>query len=197
MKLLIEIVNEDIRDYYQAWKPHHKGDAGIDIIFPKNTTIQPGKTQLIPLGIKCWCPDNKSYYMYPRSSIYKTPLVLVNSVGIIDAGYTGELKAPVWNRNVNYFPYLAIVALIILLTIPLPLITILSGAGIFAYYNYPKVHELIEKVIDTTYTIHRGESRLQLCAPNLEPIEIEIVDKLPNTERGQGGFGSTWSLKTP
>jgi dUTP pyrophosphatase len=32
-----------------------------------------------------------SYYMYPRSSISKTPLMLANHVGIIDSGYRGEL----------------------------------------------------------------------------------------------------------
>ena len=35
------------------------------------------------------------YYLYPRSSIAKTPLRLANSVGIIDSGYTGHLKAMV------------------------------------------------------------------------------------------------------
>jgi len=30
-----------------------------------------------------------AYYLYPRSSIYKTPLMLANSVGIIDSGYRG------------------------------------------------------------------------------------------------------------
>ena len=39
------------------------------------------------------------YYMYPRSSISKTPLRLANSVGIIDSGYRGELMAKVDNIN--------------------------------------------------------------------------------------------------
>jgi hypothetical protein len=36
-----------------------------------------------------------AYYMYPRSSISKTPLRLTNSVGIIDSGYRGNLIAKV------------------------------------------------------------------------------------------------------
>ena len=32
-----------------------------------------------------------AFYMYPRSSISKTPLLLANSVGIIDSGYRGSL----------------------------------------------------------------------------------------------------------
>ena len=31
------------------------------------------------------------FYMYPRSSISKTPLRLANSVGIIDSGYRGNM----------------------------------------------------------------------------------------------------------
>lgn len=33
------------------------------------------------------------YYVYPRSSISKTPLMLANHVGIIDSGYRGNLIA--------------------------------------------------------------------------------------------------------
>ena len=34
-----------------------------------------------------------SYYLYPRSSISNTPFRLANSVGIIDAGYRGNIIA--------------------------------------------------------------------------------------------------------
>ena len=44
---------------------------------------------------------NTSYYLYPRSSIIKTPLRLSNSVGIIDAGYRGNIIACVDNIK-NY-----------------------------------------------------------------------------------------------
>ena len=37
------------------------------------------------------------YYLYPRSSIVKTPFRLSNSVGIIDSGYRGEIMAVVDN----------------------------------------------------------------------------------------------------
>lgn len=36
-----------------------------------------------------------AYYLYPRSSISKTPLRLANSVGIIDSGYRGNIMAMV------------------------------------------------------------------------------------------------------
>jgi dUTP pyrophosphatase len=73
--------------------------------------ILPGDTSLVGLGVKCRMVDTTKpsvtvgYYMYPRSSIYKTPLRLVNSVGIIDKDYRGELKAPLQN-NPNVSTYL-------------------------------------------------------------------------------------------
>lgn len=32
---------------------------------------------------------------------------------------------------------------------------------------------------------------VQICAPDLKPFKVEIVDSLDQTERGDGGFGST------
>ena len=59
---------------------------------------------MIDLQIKCAMYKNVnfdggpskryiSYYMYPRSSISKTSIRLANSVGIIDSGYRGNIKA--------------------------------------------------------------------------------------------------------
>ena len=36
--------------------------------------------------------SQRDFYVYPRSSISKTPLRMANSVGIIDSGYRGNLK---------------------------------------------------------------------------------------------------------
>ncbi len=46
------------------------------------------------------CSYKTGFYIYPRSSIYKTPLRLANSVGIIDAGYRGHIIA-MFDRNIN------------------------------------------------------------------------------------------------
>ena len=46
---------------------------------------------------------NVSYYLYPRSSISNTPLIMTNSVGIIDSKYTGTLKISL--KNVGFNPY--------------------------------------------------------------------------------------------
>jgi dUTP pyrophosphatase len=97
--LLIKLLNSKITDLYNGSHLSYKGDSGFDLFIPEDISILPGETKLINLGISCEMLSNKqineSFYLYPRSSISKTPLIMANSVGIIDAGYRGELKAAV------------------------------------------------------------------------------------------------------
>ena len=50
-----------------------------------------GKIYLPDVAIKNNKPRTIPFYLYPRSSISKTPLMLANHTGIIDAGYRGNL----------------------------------------------------------------------------------------------------------
>ncbi|MBD23836.1 MAG: hypothetical protein CMG46_02360 [Candidatus Marinimicrobia bacterium] len=166
MKLLIKTNNEYLIDKYKNHGTYHEGDSGLDLFIPYDVVIKPGETVKVDLGIQCeaiglrllppksaqireMCNPshadevNVSYYLYPRSSIVKTPLRLSNSVGIIDAGYRGN---------------------------------------IIAY---------VDNIKNEVYTIHKGDRLFQICASNLEPITYQLVDKLTNTTREGGGFGST------
>lgn len=99
--LQIEIIDPSLKDKYKTGKliPKNQGDSGFDLYFPKNSNdIIIGSNSLVGLGIKCALYVNEkpsSFYLYPRSSISKTQFRLANSVGIIDAGYRGELKASI------------------------------------------------------------------------------------------------------
>ena len=94
---------EEINQLYTNHTTFHEGDSGLDLFFTENININPKETKLISLGIRCEAyPDknkdrNISYYLYPRSSISKTPLRMSNSVGIIDAGYRGPLMVSIDN----------------------------------------------------------------------------------------------------
>ena len=84
-------------DLYAGVKPGYNKDSGFDLFMPANITI-PGRTSaVIDLGVRCEYNGSSGYYLYPRSSISKTPLRLANSVGIIDNGYRGTLKVVVDN----------------------------------------------------------------------------------------------------
>ena len=103
MKLLIKTENDTLKTMYTNNQFHNPGDSGLDLFCPETITINPGETVKINLQINCEAlhdtieNTNVSYYLYPRSSIIKTPLRLANSVGIIDAGYRGDIIACVDN----------------------------------------------------------------------------------------------------
>jgi dUTP pyrophosphatase len=103
MHIYIFPETEEINQLYTNHTTFHEGDSGLDLFFTETINLNPKETKLISLGIRCEAyPDknkdrNISYYLYPRSSISKTPLRMSNSVGIIDAGYRGPLMVSIDN----------------------------------------------------------------------------------------------------
>lgn len=94
---------------YANRKPAHPGDAGFDLFCAESVTIHPGETKAVDLLIKCSAHNQREdaasipYLITPRSSISKTPLRLANSIGLIDAGYRGNLVALL--DNIKQEPY--------------------------------------------------------------------------------------------
>lgn len=147
-------VDYSVIEYYKTLErklaENISSDSGIDLIAPKKININPNDIGTINFKIKCQMTHNDTlipYYLYPRSSISKTPLIMANSVGIIDSGYRGEIMAKVRNIPLNYS---------------------------------------LE-----TYTIQEGTRLFQICAPDLSPLKLRIVNSLISSDRGEGGFGST------
>ena len=107
MKLLIKTENTILQTMYGNHEHYNPGDSGLDLFITEDITIPPKVISLkIDLKISCEAFVDKgkqvniSYYLYPRSSMgAKTPLRLSNSVGIIDAGYRGEIKGIVDNLD--------------------------------------------------------------------------------------------------
>ena len=93
MHLLIKTLNETAKSLYSNHGHFHDGDAGLDLYVLEETTILAGETKLLKLGVCCEPSDGKAYYLFPRSSISKTPLRMSNSIGLIDGGYRGEIMA--------------------------------------------------------------------------------------------------------
>ena len=97
--LKIKVLNHELEDLYKNPDHFHQGDSGFDLYTPEDVVVKLGETKFIDLQIQCEMTnedsENIGYQLYPRSSISKTPLMLHNSVGIIDAGYRGNIKAAV------------------------------------------------------------------------------------------------------
>lgn len=87
-------------------------DSGLDLYCPRDILVKPGETVFVDLGIQCaaWWPTEygtpvkpTGFYIYPRSSLSKTPLRLANSVGIIDSGYRGNIIAALDNIKDQHY----------------------------------------------------------------------------------------------
>jgi len=97
---------KELEDYYGGFTQHHEGDSGVDLISEEISSVNPFDSYMINFHIKCQMIDletneNVSYFLVPRSSITKTPFIMKNCVGIIDAGYRGNLCASVINMGKN------------------------------------------------------------------------------------------------
>lgn len=117
-EFLVKTVRDNIEFIYMNHSTYHEGDSGLDLFIVEDTKIAPGETVLVDLGVQCqsrsfsWCFWNwykngfynyHSYFLIPRSSISKTPLLMRNSIGLIDSAYTGNLKAPLYNTSDTEF----------------------------------------------------------------------------------------------
>ena len=103
MQLRIKPLNKIARSMYENHGHFHDGDAGLDIFIIDDLKVNPRETVIIKFGIACENLESKPYLLMPRSSISKTPLRLSNSIGLIDAGYRGEIMAAVDNIKDDIF----------------------------------------------------------------------------------------------
>mgnify|MGYP001246344149 CR=1 FL=1 len=134
MKLYIKTLNKKAQSFYSCHNHFHIGDAGLDLYALEDICFSPGETKKIKLGISCEPKDGKAYYLFPRSSISKTPLRLSNSIGLIDGGYRGEIMASC--DNIKDFDY-----------------TVREGDRLFqlvAADSSPISYDLVEILSDTT-----------------------------------------------
>jgi dUTP pyrophosphatase len=81
---------------------YHWGSAGFDLCSCSAEPVIIGKNECveIPTGIAIYLKDpNYCAYIYPRSGLGTAGLILMNSVGVIDSDYQGEIK--VFLKNVT------------------------------------------------------------------------------------------------
>jgi len=78
----------------------HPGDAGLDLYSTIDTILKPFERKLIPTGIKIEIPEGYAGFVQPRSGLaIKHGISLVNTPGLIDSGYRGEVKAILINLD--------------------------------------------------------------------------------------------------
>ena len=79
----------------------HNGDAGVDLYARENALIAAkGGRVLMPTGLAIAIPLGFAGFVVPRSGLdLKHGITLVNTPGIIDSGYRGELKVVMINTD--------------------------------------------------------------------------------------------------
>ena len=113
---LVNKYSEQIEKHNNNMFSNEFPDSGFDLLVPDDTIFNTAfKSQMIDLNIICEMKefnlhsnnyDNSGFFVFPRSSISKTPLLLANHTGIIDSGYRGNIKAAFrylpFNDNTSY-----------------------------------------------------------------------------------------------
>jgi dUTP pyrophosphatase len=78
----------------------HEGDAGLDLHACEAAHIGPGERWSVGTGIAVEIPSGHAGLVLPRSGLAKKHgIALVNSPGLIDAGYRGEVRVLLLNTD--------------------------------------------------------------------------------------------------
>jgi dUTP pyrophosphatase len=77
-----------------------EGDAGLDLYAREAVTLAPGARAAVGTGVAIALPDGYAGFVLPRSGLaLRHGLSLVNTPGLIDAGYRGEIRVILVNHD--------------------------------------------------------------------------------------------------
>lgn len=122
----------------------HATDAGLDLTATSGRFDPTNQVWEYGCGLAVEIPEGYVGLLFPRSSVYRTGMVMSNCVGVIDSGYRGEIIAKFYA--------------------PTP---------------------------DITQPYDLGERFAQIVIVSIPRIETCLVDRLSDSDRGEGGYGST------
>lgn len=123
----------------------YPGDAGMDLRATEEVTLKPFERRLIPTLLAIAIPRGYAGFVLPRSGLsIKQGISLINTPGLIDSNYRGELKIAAVNLDA-----------------------------------------------ENSATIKVGDRIAQLVIMKVEEARLVQTSSLAETERGQGGFGSS------
>jgi dUTP pyrophosphatase len=80
----------------------YAGDAGLDLSSCERVELAPGERALVPTGLAVAIPGGYAGYVQPRSGLAtKHGISMVNTPGLIDSGYRGELLVSLINHDLR------------------------------------------------------------------------------------------------
>ncbi len=80
----------------------YSGDAGLDLSACERIELKPGERALVPTGLAVAIPDGYAGFVQPRSGLAaKHGISIVNTPGLVDSGYRGELQVALLNTDLR------------------------------------------------------------------------------------------------
>jgi dUTP pyrophosphatase len=123
----------------------HLGDAGVDLHSADTITLAAGARGVVGTGLAVAIPDGYVGLVTPRSgTAVRAGLSMVNTPGIVDSGYRGEVRIVLINLDPS-----------------------------------------------EPIAIERGDRVGQLVIVPVATVDVVETDELPESARGEGGFGSS------
>jgi len=106
----------------------YPGDAGFDLSACERVTLAPGERALVGTGLAVAIPEGYAGFVQPRSGLAaRHGIAVVNSPGLVDSGYRGELRVVLLNTDTRESftvePGMRIAQLVVL---PLPTVSLLE-----------------------------------------------------------------------
>jgi dUTP pyrophosphatase len=97
---VIELPIKKLRDNAVVPVRAYAGDAGLDLSSCERVELAPGERALVPTGLAIAIPEGHAGYVQPRSGLAaKHGISMVNTPGLIDSGYRGELLVLLLNTD--------------------------------------------------------------------------------------------------
>jgi dUTP pyrophosphatase len=138
-----------------------ESDAGYDLIATEPIVIQPFERVLVKTGIQIAIPDGYYGRIAPKSGLaWKKGVDIL--AGVIDSGYRGEVGVLIINLNWSWKDFLGLL-----------------------------VPDLVRDMLGHPNRVEfkPGEFVAQIIIEPCAQVEWEEVNELPESERGQGGYG--------
>tara|TARA_B100000424_G_C22725358_1_gene393661 strand:+ start:223 stop:660 length:438 start_codon:yes stop_codon:yes gene_type:complete len=96
IEIEIKLINSNAKIPTQ----NHNSDIGYDISSSKDVSLKSNEVTLVNTGLAINLPEHCAGFVLPRSGLStKYKITLINSPGLIDPGYTGELLIPLINHS--------------------------------------------------------------------------------------------------
>lgn len=97
---MIELPVVRLRDGASLPERAYAGDAGLDLAACERVVLEPGERAVVETGLAVAIPNGFAGFVQPRSGLAaRHGIAVVNSPGLIDSGYRGEIRVVLLNTD--------------------------------------------------------------------------------------------------